>query len=74
VAHADDVLGLIADLMVERDIGRVPIVERGGRRLVGLVARKDILRIRAVHNEQENERKAFFRRRDQHPITEALGG
>lgn len=77
VASADDVLGRIADLMVDRDIGRVPIVERGGHRLVGLVARKDMLRVRAVRNAQENERGAFLGRRAQKPeqgITEALGG
>jgi CBS domain-containing protein len=77
VAFADDLLGRIADLMVDRDVGRVPIVERGTRKLVGLVARKDMLRIRAVRNAQENERGAFFRRRPskpEHRVTEALGG
>jgi CBS domain-containing protein len=49
VVHPDDVLGHIADLMVERDIGRVPVVDSQAR-LVGLVARKDLLIILAARN------------------------
>ena len=60
VAHPDDLLGSVADLMVDRDIGRIPIVAHGGKRLVGLVARKDMLRIRTLRNAQEGERRAFF--------------
>ena len=62
VGYADDVLGRIADLMIEKDIGRVPILDRQTRRLVGLVARKDILRMRALKKAEEAERTAFFRR------------
>jgi CBS domain-containing protein len=62
VAHPDDVLGRIADLMVERDTGRIPIVEREGRRLVGLISRKDLLRVRDVRNSQEHQRNAFIGR------------
>jgi|GEM_PF-5937677 len=60
VVHAGDLLGQAVDLMVERDVGRIPVVAPHSRRLVGLVARKDILRIRAVRNAQENDRAAFF--------------
>jgi CBS domain-containing protein len=60
VAYPDDLLGHLADLMVEHDIGRIPIVARDSRRLVGLVARKDMLRIRSVRNAQEHERTGFF--------------
>jgi len=63
VAHADDLLGYVADLMVERDLGRVPIVGGERRRLVGLVSRKDMLRIRSVRNAQERERAVFLVRR-----------
>jgi len=62
VGYADDVLGRIADLMVERDVGRVPILDRQTRRLVGLIARKDILRMRTLKKAEEGERTAFFRR------------
>jgi H+/Cl- antiporter ClcA/CBS domain-containing protein len=62
VAHPDDIIGRIADLMVEADIGRVPIVERGTGRLHGLIARKDLLRIRARVGSLEHERLAYFGR------------
>ncbi|HVV92792.1 MAG TPA: chloride channel protein [Hyphomicrobiales bacterium] len=62
VAHPDDILAHIADLMVDADVGRVPIVERGTSRLAGLVARKDLLRIRAHTGSQERERSAYFGR------------
>jgi chloride channel protein, CIC family len=62
VAHPDDVLGRVADLMVASDIGRLPVVDRANHRVVGLVARKDLLRIRAVVNAQEEDRNAYFLR------------
>jgi hypothetical protein len=40
----------------------VPIVERDSLRLVGLVARKDLLRIRATAKSAEANRVAFFGR------------
>ena len=60
VVHAGDLLGRVADLMVERDIGRVPVLDAEGR-LVGLIARKDLLRIRVVRNRDEVERQAYSR-------------
>jgi H+/Cl- antiporter ClcA len=62
VAHPDDVLGRVADLMVAADLGRIPVVDREAHRVVGLVARKDLLRIRAVVNAQEEDRSAYFLR------------
>jgi CIC family chloride channel protein len=46
--------------MVLADIGRVPIVDRDSQRLVGLVARKDLLRIRATAKSAEVNRVAYF--------------
>jgi CBS domain-containing protein len=63
IAYADDLLGRVTDLMIERDVGRVPILERGSRKLVGLIARRDLLRIRALRNTEELERAAVLRRR-----------
>ena len=60
VGHPDDVVGRLADLMVATDLGRIPIVERGTQRVVGLVARKDLLRIRAAVNAEERDRSRFF--------------
>jgi CIC family chloride channel protein len=62
VGYPDEVLGHLADTMVAADLGRVPIVERGTRRVIGLVARKDLLRIRSSVNEAEQDRMAFFGR------------
>jgi len=64
VAYSDDLLGRVADLMIEHDVGRVPILERGTRRLVGLIARRDLLRMRAMRNAEERDRSADLRRRD----------
>jgi CBS domain-containing protein len=59
-AYPDEVLGRVADLMVSADLGRIPIVDREEHRVVGLIARKDLLRIRSVVNAQEHERSAYF--------------
>ena len=63
VGYADEPVSYLADRMVAADIGRVPIVERGAARLVGLVSRKDLLRIRASAKSAEVSREAFFARR-----------
>jgi hypothetical protein len=52
----------LADRMVLADVGRVPILDRTTRHLVGLVARKDLLRIRATARSSEASRSAFFGR------------
>jgi CBS domain-containing protein len=46
--------------MVLADLGRVPIVDRETQRLVGLVARKDLLRIRATAMSTEANRAAYL--------------
>ena len=61
-AYPDEVLGRVADVMVSSDLGRIPIVDREKHRVVGLIARKDLLRIRSVVNAQEHERSAYFMR------------
>ena len=61
-AYPDEVLGRVADLMVSSDLGRIPIVDRDKHRVIGLIARKDLLRIRSVVNAQERDRNAYFMR------------
>jgi CIC family chloride channel protein len=63
VGHPDEPVSHLADRMVLADVGRVPIVERDTQRLVGLVSRKDLLRIRATAKSTEASRIAFFGRR-----------
>ena len=62
VGYADEPVSHLADRMVLADIGRVPILDRDSQRLVGLVARKDLLRIRATAKSAEVNRVAFFGR------------
>ncbi|HEY1749941.1 MAG TPA: chloride channel protein [Caulobacteraceae bacterium] len=61
-AGPDEAVGRLVEQMVERDVGRVSIVDGAGR-LVGLVTRKDLLRVharqRAVEAERESTRPAW---------------
>jgi CBS domain-containing protein len=44
VVHEDCSLREAADHMVRHDVGRLPVVERGTSKLVGIVTRSDLLR------------------------------
>ena len=61
--YADDLAGALADRMVTADIGRAPIIDRKSGELVGLVAQRDLLRVRAraAREEQERGRALSFR-------------
>jgi CIC family chloride channel protein len=61
--YPDEPVSHLADRMVLADVGRAPIVERDTRQLVGLVSRKDLLRIRMTAKSTEASRVAFFGRR-----------
>jgi CBS domain-containing protein len=63
VGHPDEPVSHLADRMVLADIGRVPVIDRDTRKLVGLVSRKDLLRIRATARSTEANRVAYFGRR-----------
>jgi CBS domain-containing protein len=52
----------VTDLMITEDVGRVPVIEPATGRLVGLIARKDLLRLREHAQALEKRREAFFRR------------
>jgi CIC family chloride channel protein len=60
-AQPDELVGELVERMVERDIGRVPVLDEAGR-AVGLVARKDLLRVHARQRALEADREAapFF--------------
>jgi chloride channel protein, CIC family len=62
VGYPNEPVSHLADRMVAADVGRVPIVESHTMRLVGLVSRKDLLRIRATARSMESNRVAFFGR------------
>ncbi|WP_428486596.1 chloride channel protein [Rhodopila sp.] len=63
VAYPDEPVGDIADRMVSAEAGRVPVIDRDTRRLVGLLARKDLLRVRQRVALEEQQREAFWRPR-----------
>jgi CBS domain-containing protein len=60
-AYRDELVGHLADRMSSTDIGRVPILERASGRLVGLVARRDLLRVRSQAIRHEHEREALIK-------------
>jgi CBS domain-containing protein len=64
IAYADELVGHLADRMAVADVGRVPIIERQSRQLVGLVARRDLLRARTrVRTEEQHRAKLLHVRR-----------
>ncbi|MGH8298039.1 MAG: chloride channel protein [Steroidobacteraceae bacterium] len=58
VGYADELVGHLADRMASADVGRVPVVDRASSKLVGLLARRDLLRVRAHAARLERERAA----------------
>lgn len=69
--YPDEPVSHLADRMVLADVGRVPIIERATGHLVGLVARKDLLRIRIAARSVETQRSAFFGPGRRSPTREA---
>src|SRR3546814_8045281 len=57
-------------MMVESGIGRVPIVEPKTRRLVGLLARQDLLKARNTQRRSETGRTRYFRQRSEEHTSE----
>jgi CIC family chloride channel protein len=60
-AAPDELVWRLVDRMVAEDVGRVPILDEEGR-LVGLVSRKDLLRVRARLRALEEERSVMLGR------------
>ncbi|WP_052121411.1 chloride channel protein [Inquilinus limosus] len=59
--HPDEMVGRVADRMAEADAGRVPVTRREDGVLVGILARKDLLRVRARLWTEEIERARLLR-------------
>lgn len=55
-AYVHDLLGQVADRMVDSGVGRIPIVDPGSRRVVGILTRQDLLKVRDVHRRSEINR------------------
>ena len=60
VGYADELTGELADRMDETDTGRVPILRRGDDVVIGLVARRDLLRVRSSAVRHERDREALI--------------
>jgi chloride channel protein, CIC family len=60
VAHPGDPVGRVTDLMIAADVGRIPIVRPESGVLVGLIARKDLLRLRSASSALERDRRAYL--------------
>ena len=56
LGYADEPVSRLADRMVTTHIARMPVIDRVTGRIVGLVARRDLLRVRAHATRQEHER------------------
>jgi chloride channel protein, CIC family len=70
--YPDEVVARLADRVVVNDAGRVPIIDRQTRRVIGLVARKDLLKTRLGSQSAEKDRTAYFRK-DKTKKVKALG-
>ncbi|HTV37984.1 MAG TPA: chloride channel protein [Xanthobacteraceae bacterium] len=60
VGYPNEVVADLVNRMVAQDVGRVPVVEPATRRILGLVARRDLMRVRAASRRQDFERESFF--------------
>jgi CBS domain-containing protein len=60
VAYPDQILSEVADMMIERDFGRIPVIERDSAKIIGLVARKDLLHTRSRLTAAEDVRTRYF--------------
>jgi chloride channel protein, CIC family len=61
IGYDDELVGSLADRMAAADVGRVPILRRADDTLIGLVARRDLLRVRASVVRHERERAVLLR-------------
>jgi H+/Cl- antiporter ClcA len=61
VAYPSDLAGEIADRMAIDEVVCVPILDEETQKVVGLVALRDLLRVRALAIRHERERRRLFR-------------
>jgi chloride channel protein, CIC family len=57
VAHPDESLRMVVYRMAETGLTRFPVVERQGRRLIGMIALTDLLKARALTLDAEHRRE-----------------
>ena len=59
-AYADDPLRVVVNRMAEKGVTRMPVVERGNGRFVGLISLDDLLKARSRHLEDEQRREQML--------------
>ncbi|WP_395696766.1 chloride channel protein [Methylocella sp.] len=65
VAYPDTPSSILADLIIETGVGRIPIIDPATRRVVGILSRQDLLQARHIHRRAETHRSRFDERRGQ---------
>jgi chloride channel protein, CIC family len=61
IAHPDESLRVVVYRMAESGLTRFPVVERGTRRLVGMIGLTDLLKARTVNLEAERRRERVLK-------------
>lgn len=56
IAYLHSLIREVADLMVKRGGGRIPIVEEGTNRVLVILSRHDLLKVRSAHKRAEVDR------------------
>lgn len=59
VAYPETPSGVVADLIIESGIGRIPIVDQTTHRVVGILSRQDLLKPRGMSRRAESGRSRF---------------
>jgi chloride channel protein, CIC family len=59
VAYPETPCGVVADMIVETGVARVPIVDRETHRVVGILSRQDLLKARHAQRTSETRRSRF---------------
>jgi H+/Cl- antiporter ClcA/CBS domain-containing protein len=59
VAYPDTPSGVVADLIIESGIGRIPIIDPGSRHVLGILSRQDLLKTRSANRRAEVGRSRY---------------
>lgn len=57
VAYSDGPLRVVVNRMAEKGVTRMPVVERGNSKFLGLISLDDLLKARSRHLEEEQRRE-----------------
>ncbi|MDP4023171.1 chloride channel protein [Methylobacterium sp. NEAU 140] len=63
IAHPEDVVSHALDVMLATGLGRLAVTDPATGTLIGLLTRRDLLKVRATTVRAEAERRAYFARR-----------